>query len=263
MTRYAIGVEYDGRPFKGWQTQQPGVASVQEALEQAFSRVANHPVAIHGAGRTDAGVHAAGMVAHFDSDARRTAHNWLMGVNTLLPEAIALQWIVPAPETFHARFQAIARRYRYVILNQPRRSALWAGRATWHRAPLSLSRMQAAADSLVGTHDFTAYRSVACQSQRPVRVVHHLTLTQQGAWIVLDIQADGFLHHMVRNIVGVLLAIGSGDAEVTWAAEVLASRDRRQGGVTAPPEGLYFVEARYPEDAWMPRASETGLGLPF
>lgn len=251
--RWAIGVEFDGRAFRGWQTQQPGVPSVQETLEQAVAKVADHPVVIHAAGRTDAGVHGAGMIAHFDSPSPRSERSWLMGVNTLLPESIALRWVCPVSTDFHARFKAISRRYHYVIYNHPRRSSLLAGRATWHYHPLDVARMQEAARALVGVHDFSAFRAVACQSNRPVRDVHWLVLEQQGPLIRLDIQADGFLHHMVRNIVGVLLAIGQGKADVGWAAEVLASRDRTLGGVTAPPDGLYFVDAGYPDGFDLPR----------
>lgn len=252
-TRYAIGIEFDGRAFRGWQTQQAGVPSVQETLERAIARVANHPVHVHGAGRTDAGVHATGMIAHFDSPSPRSERSWLMGVNTLLPASVGLRWIQPVPDSFHARFQAVARRYNYLIYNHPRRPALMAGKVSWHYAPLDLARMQAAARTLVGVHDFSAYRSVACQSNRPVRDVHCLHVEQAGPLIRLDIQADGFLHHMVRNIAGVLMAIGEGKAAPSWAAEVLASRDRTQGGVTAPPDGLYFINALYPAGVTLPR----------
>ena len=254
VTRWAIGVEFDGRAFRGWQTQQAGVVSVQETLETAISRVANHPVIVHGAGRTDAGVHGSGMVAHFDSAAIRQERNWLMGINTLLPETVAVRWIKPMPDDFHARFKAIARRYHYFVYNHPRRSALLAGRATWHHAALDVARMQAAANALVGVHDFSAYRAVACQSNRPVRDVHFVNLSRRGELIRLDIQADGFLHHMVRNIMGVLLAVGDGRADPDWDEEVLVSRDRTQGGITAPPDGLYFVDAHYPSQFQLPQA---------
>lgn len=254
-TRWVLGVEYDGRAFRGWQTQQPGVASVQEALETAVSKVANHPVVVHGAGRTDAGVHGSGMIAHFDSTAMRSEHNWLRGINTLLPESVAVRWIQTTTPEFHARFKAVARRYHYFVYNHPRRSALLAGRVTWHRAPLDVERMQQAANALVGRHDFSAYRAVACQSRRPVRDVHFLRLSRRGDLIRLDIQADGFLHHMVRNIMGVLLAIGDGRADIAWARQVLDSGDRTQAGVTAPPDGLYFVQAHYPSEFILPADS--------
>lgn len=254
-TRWVVCVEFDGRAFRGWQTQQAGVISVQETLEAAISRVANHKVIVHGAGRTDAGVHASGMIAHFDSIALRSEHNWLMGINTLLPESIAVRWIQAISTDFHARFKAVARRYHYFIHNHPRRSALLAGRATQHRAVLDVKRMQAAANALVGVHDFSAYRAVACQSKRPVRDVHFIRLSRRGDLIRLDIQADGFLHHMVRNIMGVLLAIGDGRVDIEWAGQVLASADRTQAGITAPPDGLYFVDAHYPAEFALPRDS--------
>lgn len=261
MTRYALAVEFDGRAFRGWQTQQIGVPSVQFALEQAIAKVANHNVIVHGAGRTDAGVHGAGMIAHFDSDAQRSQHNWLMGINTLLPEAIAVRWITPVSADFHARFQAKARRYHYVIYNHPRRSSLLAGRATWHHVPLNFVAMEQACQALVGVHDFSAYRASSCQSKQPVRHVHFLRLEQRGALLRLDIQADGFLHHMVRNIVGVLLAIGEGKAASSWAGDVLASRDRKLAGITAAPDGLYFVDAHYPEQFELPREPPGPLWL--
>lgn len=251
--RYAIGIDFNGRAYRGWQTQQPGVRTVQETLEGAIARVADHPVTVIAAGRTDAGVHAAGMVAHFDSAASRSERSWLLGVNTQLPEDIALRWITPVSEDFHARFRAVARRYRYVIYNHPLRSSLLAGMVTWHYHDLDLGRMQAAAHYLVGRHDFSSFRAIGCQARHPNRDVHFLTLTQRGPLIVLDIQADGFLHHMVRNIVGVLMAIGQGKAEPDWAREVLEARDRTLGGVTAPPDGLYFVDALYPESFSLPR----------
>lgn len=251
--RIAIGVDFNGRNYRGWQTQQPGVRSVQETLESAIARVANHPVTVHGAGRTDAGVHGSGMVAHFDTDALRSERSWMLGVNTHLPDDIALRWVCPVSDEFHARFKAVARRYRYVIYNHAFRSSLLAGMVTWHYHKLDLARMQAAARYLVGEHDFTSFRAVACQAPHPRRHVHFIELTQRGPLIVLDIQANGFLHHMVRNIAGVLMAIGQGKAEPEWAQEVLHAQDRTLGGVTAPPDGLYFVDVHYPEQFVLPR----------
>lgn len=251
--RIAIGVDFNGQHYRGWQTQQPGVKSVQETLEKAIAQVANHPVIVHGAGRTDAGVHGAGMVAHFDTESVRTERNWMLGVNRHLPDDIALRWVCPVSDEFHARFKAVARRYRYVIYNHPFRSSQLAGQVTWHYHALDLARMQAAARYLVGRHDFTSFRAVACQAPRPERDVHFIELRQKGTLIVIDIQADGFLHHMVRNIAGVLMAIGQGKAEPEWAQEVLLARDRTLGGVTAPPDGLYFVDVHYPEQFVLPR----------
>jgi tRNA pseudouridine38-40 synthase len=251
--RLAIGVDFNGRAYRGWQTQQPGVDTVQETLERAIARVADHPVTVIAAGRTDAGVHASGMVAHFDTTALRPVRSWLLGVNTHLPEDIALRWMTPVGDDFHARFKAVARRYRYVIFNHPLRSSLLAGRATWHYHALDVDRMRAAARHLVGEHDFSAFRAIGCQARKPVRNVHFLELVQQGPLIILDIQADGFLHHMVRNIAGVLMAIGQGKAEPDWARAVLETRDRTLGGVTAPADGLYFVDALYPEQFILPK----------
>lgn len=251
--RMAIGVDFNGEAYRGWQTQQAGVRSVQETLEQAIAKVANHPVMVIAAGRTDAGVHGAGMVAHFDTEAVRPERSWMLGVNTQLPRDIALRWISPVSDEFHARFRAVARRYRYVIYNHPFRSSLLAGMVTWHYHALELSRMQEAAQYLVGEHDFTSFRAIGCQAKKATRHVHFLTLTQQGPLIVLDIQADGFLHHMVRNIAGVLMAVGQGKAEPLWAKQVLEAKDRTLGGVTASAEGLYFVDALYPEQFVLPK----------
>lgn len=252
-TRYAIGLDYDGSRYRGWQTQQDGVPSVQLTVETALSRIANHPVTVHAAGRTDAGVHAAGMIAHFDSPAKRNPYNWVLGTNTALPPDIALRWIQPVDDSFHARFRAVARRYRFVIFNSPQRSSQLAGKVTWHYHPLDLACMQAAARHLVGVHDFTSFRAIGCQSRQPVRHVHFLNLWRQGQLIVLDIQADGFLHHMVRNIAGVLMRIGEGKAEPDWTCELIAQRDRTKAAVTALPDGLYFVDALYPPEFVLPR----------
>jgi tRNA pseudouridine38-40 synthase len=251
--KIAIGLDFNGTHYRGWQTQQPSIASIQSTVEAALSKVANHPVLLHAAGRTDAGVHASGMVAHFETTAQRDNRSWLLGTNTNLPQDIAIRWVQPMPDEFHARFKAVARRYRYVIYNHPVRSSLLAGMVTWQHHALDLARMQAAARHLVGTHNFQSYRAVGCQSRNPVRHVHFLTLTQKGPLIVLDVQADGFLHHMVRNIVGVLMAIGQGKAEPAWAKEILDAEDRTLGGVTAPPDGLYFVDVHYPEPFVLPK----------
>lgn len=251
--RIALGLDFNGSHYRGWQTQQDGVKSVQSTLEAAIAKVANHPVILHAAGRTDAGVHASGMVAHFDTESHRSNRSWLMGVNTHLPYDIALRWVCPVSDEFHARFKAVARRYRYVIYNHPHRSSLLADRVTHHHPALDIERMREAARHLVGVHNFHSYRAVGCQSNNPVRNVHFLELTQRGPLIVLDIQADGFLHHMVRNIAGVLMAIGQGKAEPEWAKQVLEAQDRTQGGITAPPDGLYFVDVHYPEQFVLPK----------
>ena len=258
--RIALGIEYDGSGFNGWQAQQPGVRTVQCAVEQALSSVAAHPVKVICAGRTDTGVHATCQVVHFDSDAPRSPRAWTLGCNTLLPPDVSVRWAQPVAETFHARFSATARQYRYVILNQPTRPALLRNRVSWQMRPLDVARMNAAAAHLIGEHDFTAYRALQCQSKSPVRVMRQLTVTRHGDYLNIDLQANAFLHHMVRNIAGVLMTIGYGEREPDWAREVLEGRDRRLGGVTAPPQGLYLAAVEYPAEFAVPRLPE-GAGL--
>lgn len=245
VARIALGLEYDGRRFHGWQSQKSGVRTVQSALEAALSKVAAHPVKVVCAGRTDAGVHASGQVVHFDTEAARELRAWVLGCNTQLPDDVSVNWARVVDDAFHARFSARARRYHYIILNRAVRSALHRGRATWHHYQLDAGRMHEAGQVLLGEHDFSAFRAKDCQSKTPFRNVHHLTVTRAGDWITLDIQANAFLHHMVRNIAGVLIAIGQEQQTTDWAAQVLAARDRRQGGVTAPPDGLYLRTVQY------------------
>lgn len=242
--RIALGIEYDGSPFCGWQRQK-GSRTVQEALERAVSKVADAPVGLCAAGRTDTGVHATEQVVHFDSTARRSARAWVLGVNTHLPDPVSVLWARTVQEDFHARYSAISRRYRYVILNRPTRPALLRERATWIHQALDRECMQAAARHLQGTHDFSSYRALACQAKSPVRTVHELSVQRRGAFLFVDILADGFLHHMVRNIAGVLITIGRGEQQAGWAATVLERRDRTLGGVTAPAAGLYLVKVQY------------------
>ncbi len=242
--RIALGIEYDGSPFCGWQRQKDS-STVQQVLEQAISRVADAPVGVHAAGRTDTGVHATEQVVHFDSTAERTARSWVLGVNTHLPDSVSVLWARAVEEDFHARYSATSRQYRYVILNRPTRPALLRERATWVHAALDSGRMQEAARCLQGTHDFSSYRALTCQAKSPVRTVHELSVQRCGEFLFVDILADGFLHHMVRNIAGVLMAIGKGKQEASWAKEVLELRDRTLGGVTAPAAGLYLVKVQY------------------
>ena len=262
MARIALGIEYDGTDFRGWQTQQPGVRTVQECLEAALSKVANHPVAVVCAGRTDAGVHGTGQVVHFDSDAPREMKSWIMGGNTNLPYDITIRWATPVSDDFHARFSAVSRRYRYVIYNHNRPPALYRNHVTWNHRPLDLERMQQAARCLEGEHDFTSYRSVHCQAKSPLKTLHSLKLYPQGKVIVLEAHANAFLMHMVRNIAGVLMTVGAGKRPPEWAGEVLAARDRRVGAATAPPFGLYLVEIEYPEEFGLPREPLGPLWLP-
>lgn len=244
--RFAACVEYDGALFSGWQ-RQDGTRTVQAAVEAALSFVADHPLGVVCAGRTDAGVHATGQVVHFTSPARRSEYSWLRGTNTHLPDGVAIHWIRPVDAAFHARFKAIRRRYRYVIANQPVKPALLRERATWDYRQLDAGRMARAAISLLGRHDFGAFRAAACQSKNPVRTLQRLDVAREGRFIWLDLQADGFLHHMVRNIAGVLMTIGAGERDADWCRQVLESRDRTAGGVTAPAAGLYLTGVDYDE----------------
>ncbi len=242
----AIAIEFLGTHYHGWQRQRE-VMGVQEAVETAISKVANESVEVIAAGRTDASVHASNMIAHFVTHAYRLPHNWLRGVNSLLPDDIALRWVQPMPDDFHARFGAIARRYRYITLNQLQRPAILNHQVTHIHDPLDLTAMQLAAADIVGTHNFNSYRAAACQSNQPVRHVSHVKLFQHGQFIVFDIQADGFLHHMVRNLMGTLFAIGRHDLQPVDFLNILAKEDRTIAPSTASGDGLYFINAYYPE----------------
>jgi len=249
--RIAIGVEYNGAGYHGWQ-RQADRKSVQGSLEQALSRVADHPVELTCAGRTDRGVHALGQVAHFDTSVQRSARGWLLGANSSLPNDISITWVQPVAGDFHARFSATARYYRYVVLNRLPRPAVLAGQVCWFHPPLDVAMMQQAAQALVGEHDFTSYRAVGCQSKSVVRVVEFIRVSRSADFVYLDIKADAFLHHMVRNIAGVLLAVGAGKQPPAWVQQVLDARDRTQAGITAPAQGLYFVAAYYPPQFNLP-----------
>lgn len=251
MPRFALGLEYDGSGFAGWQSQ-PHAPSVQSAVEAALSAVADHPIAAHAAGRTDAGVHAAIQVVHFDTTAERTERSWTLGSNTHLPEAVCALWTRAVPDTFHARYSALARTYRYVILNRLSRAALMHHRVCWVRYALDHERMHAAAQVLVGEHDFSSFRDAECQSRTPVRRLQAITVERTADVVTITVTANAFLHHMVRNIAGVLIAIGRGQQAVGWCAEVLALRQRTKAGVTAVPHGLYFAGIRYPHELQLP-----------
>lgn len=254
--RIALGIEYDGRPYCGWQWQAHS-PSVQAEVEQALGRVAASPVRVVCAGRTDTGVHAAEQVVHFDTGSVRDEEAWVRGGNVNLPKSISVLWARQMPVEFHARFSAVRRRYRYVIFNRPVRSAILAGRVAFEYRPLEESRMQEAAKHLLGEHDFSAYRAAACQARSPVRTIYRLDVSRNNELIVLDIEANAFLHHMVRNIAGVLMHIGANEARPDWAGQVLENRKRTLGGVTAPPDGLYLMEVTYPDRFDLPNLPTT------
>jgi tRNA pseudouridine38-40 synthase len=256
--RIALGVEYDGRHFQGWQILGEK-RTVQSVLQTALARVADCPIKVYCAGRTDSGVHATGQVVHFDTDAIRDERAWLLGTNTHLPPDVAVTWVRVVPEAFHARFKATGRVYRYLICNRMAPPANLAGKLTWDYRSLDVNRMQAAADMLIGEHDFSAFRAQACQAKTAVRSLRRLNVWCDGDLVGFEVEANAFLYHMVRNLVGVLTAIGAGKAEPGWAAQVLAGRDRTRGGVTAAPDGLYLVEVKYPPEFDIPRPRTMGL----
>jgi tRNA pseudouridine38-40 synthase len=225
---------------------------VQQCVELAFSRVADHPVSLVAAGRTDAGVHALGQVAHFDTPSVRSARAWVLGANGHLPDDASVTWARPVPQHFHARYSAQSRTYRYLILNRSARSALAHARAALIHRPLDVERMRAAAASLTGEHDFSAFRAAECQARSPIRRLERLEIERAGEWVTIDATANAFLHHMVRNLAGLLIAIGTADAPPEWAREVLSGRDRTRGAPTAPAEGLYLYRVEYPPQFDLP-----------
>ena len=257
--RFALGVEYDGSGFSGWQRlNKPGEPgrrdepTVQAALETALSFVAGASVEVVCAGRTDAGVHAAMQVVHFDGPAQRDPRGWVLGTTSQLPPSVCVRWCVPVAADFHARFAARARRYRYSILNRPVRPALQRQYLSWERRPLDAAAMHRAAQALVGEHDFSAFRTVHCQAPHARRDLQHISVTRAGDIVAVEVQANAFLHHMVRNIVGSLLPVGRGERGEPWIAELLSGRDRSVAGPTAPSAGLVFLGPRYPAQWGLP-----------
>ena len=245
MVRFAVGIEYDGSAYAGWQSQA-AVPTLQQVLERALGSVAAEPVGLTCAGRTDAGVHAYGQVAHFDTQSLRSLRGWVLGANSELPRDVSVSWAVPVPAHFHARYCAEARTYRYLISNRLARPALLAARTAWIHRPLEHERMQEAAHALIGEHDFSAFRSAECQAKSPVRRMERIQVERLGDAVVIEATANAFLHHMMRNIAGLLIAVGRGDLPVGFACEVLAGRDRTRNAATAPAAGLYLLAVRYP-----------------
>ena len=252
--RIALGIEYDGSRFCGWQMQSHGTRTVQQEIEKALSIVADSPVQVICAGRTDTGVHATGQVVHFDTRAQRLDKAWLMGANAHLPDDVCIHWVRQVDSTFSARFSATMRRYRYVIQHRKARPALLAGRASWIHGPLDTEAMHRAAQSLLGENDFSSFRSSACQAEHAMRFIESISVNQEGHFVYIDISANAFLHHMVRNIVGSLLKVGQHEKPVSWIAEVLALKDRTRAGPTAPAEGLYLVAVQYPDKFDLPES---------
>ncbi|MFP1982945.1 tRNA pseudouridine(38-40) synthase TruA [Lonsdalea quercina] len=249
--KIALGIEYDGSRYYGYQ-RQAEVDSVQQCLETALSQVADEPITVFCAGRTDAGVHATGQVVHFTTHAVRKDAAWTMGVNTHLPPDIAVRWVKAVDDEFHARFSATARRYRYLIYNHRYRPAILSHGMTHFYHSLDAERMERAGQCLLGENDFTSFRAVQCQSRTPWRNVKHLKVVRHGAYIVVDIKANAFVHHMVRNIVGSLMEVGCGNQPESWIADLLAAKDRKLAAATAKADGLYLVDVDYPESFGLP-----------
>lgn len=246
--RIALGIEYYGTPFRGWQSQADG-RTVQDALEAALRKIAGERIGVLCAGRTDAGVHATHQVAHFETTVERPLTAWVRGVNTHLPDGVAVRWAQPVDDEFHARFSARGRRYRYLLLNRPQRPGLWQGRVGWFHGPLALAAMQDACGRLLGEHDFTAFRAAECQAKSPIKTMTQASVRQCGAMFVFDFEASAFLHHMVRNLVGTLVYIGKGAQPAGWVDDLLQMRDRKLAAPTFSPDGLYFRGPVY-EPQW-------------
>ena len=258
--KIALGIEYCGTRFFGWQ-RQIGVRTIQQSIEEALSFVANHPVTTICAGRTDTGVHAVQQIIHIETQVIRELHSWVFGSNVNLPEDVSVLWARQVDDDFHARFSATARIYRYLIMDRSSRPGLHAGKVTWVYRQLNVEKMQEAADYLIGEHDFTSYRAIACQAKSPVRTVKQISLDRHNEIIVMTIEANAFLHHMVRNIAGVLINIGYGKEKPVWAKRVLDAHDRTKGSVTAPPHGLYLLNVEYPGKYLFPDAKSRTLYL--
>jgi len=257
----ALGVSYNGRAYQGWQSQASG-QTVQDEIESALSRLAMHRVATLCAGRTDAGVHALMQVIHFDTETRRLPVSWVRGTNASLPRDIAVEWAVQVPSDFHCRASAVARRYRYVLLQSPVRPSVDAGRVGWVMRPLALQPMQQACSALIGKHDFSSFRAAACQALSAVKHMQRIEISQRGDCWCFEFEANAFLHHMIRNIMGCLIAIGQGKRPPQWIGEVLAAHNRKAAAPTFSPDGLYFLGPRYDPQWGLPDRTPAYDALP-
>ena len=253
--KYAACIEYDGTPYYGWQRLSHG-PSVQAEVEQALSKLANHTIELTCSGRTDSGVHGIGQIVHFESDAERSIKAWKMGCNRNLPDDISMRWVQTMPDDFHARFSAKSRRYRYIILNQITRPAIIYNKVCWFKDALNADLMHQAAQLLLGENDFSSFRAAGCQAKHAMRELQSISVSREGQYVYVDIVANAFLHHMVRNIVGSLFDVGKEAKPVTWFTELLQLKDRNQAGITAPACGLYFVSVEYPEQFILPEVAE-------
>ena len=261
--KIALSIQYDGSQFSGWQRQKHSVRTVQQQLEESLSKVADSNITVVCAGRTDTGVHGLAQIVHIETSVQRDMKAWVYGGNRFLDYDVAISWAKAVPDDFHARFSAQARRYRYVICNTAIRPAAMRQYVSWNYRPLDVASMQKAAEHLVGEHDFSSYRAAGCQAKTANRDVRSLSVRRFGSMVVVDVCANAFLQHMVRNIVGVLMKIGVGERDPAWAKEVLEFRDRTKGGVTAPPYGLYFVAVEYPEKFELPAQSVDDFMFPL
>lgn len=250
--RIALGIEYNGSLFHGYQMQAAGTRTVQEELERAISKVADEPVRLTCAGRTDTGVHATGQVVHFDSTVQRELKAWVFGGNTNLPRDIAIHWGREVSDDFSARFSAISRSYRYVLFNRNVRPAIFQHNVAWSFEHLDTDAMDTAAQYLLGEHDFSAFRASQCQAKHPIREMQSISVKREGDYVILDLKANAFLHHMVRNIMGSLMVIGRNEKKAEWMRDVLLGQDRKKAGMTASPAGLYLVNVEYPAEHGLP-----------
>lgn len=260
LKRYALAIEYDGRDFSGWQVQ-PQMQTVQGEIERAVAKMAGHPIRVHAAGRTDAGVHASRQVIHFDTHVQRPITAWVRGVNSFLPTGVAVLWAQEVPDHFHARFVATARHYRYLLLRHPVRPSLQAGRVGWIHYDVDVQKMSSAAHFLLGEHDFSSFRAAECQALSPIKSLQRIEISEQGNMLCFDFSAGAFLHHMVRNMMGALLHIGKGKDEPEWMAWLLAQKNRKSAPPTFMPDGLYLTGVTYPEEFALPTEPEYRYGL--